>query len=214
VRNLRYLFPCVCVVMVLAVGCEEDAPTTSSARALDQFPNAIGCRWTYETREYAGAQPDTVDVQVVSVGTSPEGEAARIWYATYRHQVDSTGLEVVDTMWAVEAGDTVKVYRSRPPRVMSFVLPFKVDNSWTTPGHGDTTTVSGSVSMISYPGGILSGGYLLDRVWSEDGVGYESSSIIVVPDVGIVVMDLNAVSLVRPVGTSMDSWRILSFDVQ
>jgi hypothetical protein len=199
--------------MILSLGCDDDAATSSSVSAGDGFPNQIGHRWTYLVSEYAGGPSDTVDVQVVSVGTSPLGEQARVWHATYRNWVDTADAPLVDTMWVVEAGDTVKVYRSRPPRVMSFIMPLEVDNSWTTSGFSDTTTVVGTVSQVSYPGGLLQNGFRLDRQWQEEGVGSESSTLIVVPDVGIVVMNLNAVSVVEPTGANLNQWRILSFSL-
>ncbi len=211
-RKLYCLFPLICVAMMLSLACDDDAPTTYSTGVQNQFPNTIGFQWTYEVSE-PGSPVDTVTVRVMSAGTSPEGEPARVWYASYRNRIDTGGVAIIDTMWVVESQDNVKVFRSRPPRVMSFVMPYEVSNSWTTPGYYDTTTVTNAVSLISYPGGVLTGGYLLTREWSEQGVGNENSSLIVVPDVGIVSMSLNAVSVVTPRGTTLDNWRLLSFDL-
>lgn len=202
------------IVIMTFVGCEDDTATSSTAKISDHFPNRIGSQWIFEYRDSLSAIPDTVDLVIVEAGIAPDGNNARIWVGTFRHRTDTAGVHRSDTMWVAKVGNTVKVFRNRLPSLITYILPLEVGNSWTSgPGYHDTTTVTSVVNLIGYPGGLLNGGLMIRHTWDEAGVGPNQSRIVIVPGIGVVILEFGVTLFSPNPGPAYETWRILSFNI-
>lgn len=176
------------LVSAALIGCSDPDPPTTTVRPPVLFPNEVGYLWTYQYQDAITDDQgsihfiyDTVDVVVIRDTVLSGGEEAKIW--VYRYQ----NRPIPDTQYVATVADTIKMYRTSEPFLVTLLVPFVSGAEWTSGGGRiDTTTVSGPIPFrvqnISYDDT-----YWIKRNWSGNDQS-EASDIFVVPDVGIILM--------------------------
>ncbi|HOP07648.1 MAG TPA: hypothetical protein PLF13_10190 [candidate division Zixibacteria bacterium] len=178
------------LLLIIALACDNDILVNPSENAAELFPNEIGSIYHYEIIDSVEGFQDTIEVRIVGQKIMGNGDMARLWRREFN--------DFIDTVAVVVKVDTVKMYLGLYSDPTILILPAKVGNGWSVAPPGgdwyDTCSVVDSSQWAIRIGDFMLS-YHIDRSW--EGPGYtEHNTIYYAPEVGILYMDIEALTVI------------------
>lgn len=190
----------------LMYGCDNDVIVDLDDNQNAPFPNTIGTWWRYSFIDSVdGVTNDTVTVTVAGHKELPSGALAKVWL------IESD--EGVDSMFVEEAGDTVRLYRKHFSDPAAFIFPLLVGDEWSSGLYvRDTSWVTDS-SLWTFLPGLTTPAFRVERHWATPGY-IEVDEFWIMPGVGIVFMNLQAISAIVDEPGLDQRWLLLEYSIE
>ena len=205
--RITALFIIALLALLGGVACDKDVIVDSPSTGDALFPNAIGSIFQYEILDSINEVYDTAEVRIVGQTVMGNGDVARLWRVEF--------ADDYDTIEVVVKSDTVKMYLGLYSDPTVFILPVAVGDGWSLAPSGgdwhDTTSVVDS-SHWAITVGNFKLAYRLDRSW--EGPGYtEHNAIYYAPYVGILYMDIEAMTVIEDEDPVDQRWLLLDYSL-
>ncbi|RMG33250.1 MAG: hypothetical protein D6732_12330 [Methanobacteriota archaeon] len=182
--GILFIFSITCKKNTTAIETQPEPEPEPKEFEISDFPNTPGWHFTYLVKD-STVQPriDTVVVDIVGDTLLPGNRTATIWRYQYPN--------ITDTMYAWAHEDTLRFYTQWEGNYAQLLLvfPLKIGNQWRGDFTADTVTVLDKQPVEVIAGHFAESYRLRHFFWGPNAGGLEY--LWLVPDVGIVKMDLN-----------------------
>ncbi|RMG20660.1 MAG: hypothetical protein D6732_28530 [Methanobacteriota archaeon] len=181
---LLFIFLTTCKKDTTAIETQPKPEPEPTEFEISDFPNIPGWHFTYLVKDSI-AQPrtDTVEVDIIGDTLLPGNRTATIWRYQYPDRID--------TIYAWIHGDTLRFYYWRNINIAQLVLifPLKVGQYWRGEIMVDSVIVVDQQPVEVIAGRFEESYRIRHFYWEPNAGGLDY--LWLVPDVGIVKMDLN-----------------------
>lgn len=182
-NTIKVILSAVCLLGVVAVGCNVNDPQKPAPQEPDPFPNTVGSWWVYERVDSLTMVTDTLTITVSDTTPPFLPEDARIW------TLSSSKFGELNSIRVSIANDTISVRREDGVlRSEQFVLPFDSGLTWRgIVGKQRDSSEVFHMDSVDTPAETFLDIAIINRTWSSGFEGENGATMThIVENVGIV----------------------------